>query len=315
MDVNAFWSTLAAEAFKLRRKRRMLILAGLWWVVLPGVALAIGQVLTTNLARSFVNESGGIDLVVQAIASPYGIARLALVGPAWSSPTFYVIVVAALLAVVIGDERQHRMWKTVLTLQPARSAVLLAKLTAVILAVGILMAGALVASVVFGTLGATFLPTDASGDWGTLLAAYALQWLHLIALVAFAALSIYLARNLAIGMIVIFFVPTLLEGLYGVYAALVGFQPINRFNVFLQTIRMRQLLEDLPRFFFTSNVYAPARSPSRELVAPFGASDGFDLGALLGAGITLPMAALVSAAYAAVLLALLLWRFLRADVD
>ena len=314
--MTAFLHTLRAEGFKLRRKRRMLVLAGLWWVLLPVLALIVGQVLTTNLARSFVNESGGVDLVVQGVASPYGIARLALVGPAVVSPSFYVIVVAALLAVLIGDERQHRMWKTVLTLQPARLGVLFAKLAAAMLAVGLLMGGALVASVLFGTLGALFLPTDLSGAWGPLLGAYALQWLHLVALVAFAALVIHLARNVAVGIILLFFLPALLEGLYTVYAAAVGFQPINRFNVFLETIRLRQLLEDLPRFFFTNNVYAPARSSVSELIgAVFGQVEANDLGAILNVNVSLPMAALVSAGYAALLLALLAWRFTRADVD
>jgi ABC-type transport system involved in multi-copper enzyme maturation permease subunit len=314
--MNAFLHTLRAEGFKLRHKRRMFVLAGLWWVLLPILALIVGQVLTTNLARSFVNESGGVDLAVQAIASPYGIARLALVGPAVVSPSFYVIVVAALLAVLIGDERQHRMWKTVLTLQPSRLAVLFAKLTAAMLAVGILMAGALVASFVFGTLGATFLPTDLSGAWGPLIGAYALQWLHLIAVVAFAGLVIHVARNVAVGIILLFFLPALLEGLYTVYAAAVGFQPINRFNVFLESLRLRQLLEDLPRYFFTNNVYAPARSPVRDLIGSvFGGAEAGDLGAILNANVTLGAAAAVSAGYAALLLALLAWRFVRADVD
>jgi hypothetical protein len=69
------------------------------------------------------------------------------VGPAFTSPPFYVIVVAALAAVLIGEERSHQMWKTVLVAQPSRVAVLAGKLVVAMLAVGVLMGGALVAGV------------------------------------------------------------------------------------------------------------------------------------------------------------------------
>jgi len=316
--VTAFWNVVAAEAFKLVRRRRVYVLAGLWWLLLPSLVLIVGRVLVSNLAASFANEAGGVDVLVQTLASPFGIARIGVVGPAYVSPTFYVIVVAALAAVLIGEERSHKMWKTVLVAQPSRPAVLAGKLVAAMLAVGVLLGGALVSGVAFGAIGTLFLPTTFAGEWGGLLRTYLLQWAFSGALVAFAFLMLYLARNVAVGMILVFFLPGLLEALYSIYAAVVGFQPINRFNVFLQGIRLRQLLEDLPTYFFSANVYAPARAPVRELTAAFteaAGADGLDIGGLIGANITLERAVWVVAGYALLCLGLLAWRFVRADVD
>lgn len=316
--MTAFVNVVRAELFKVRRKRRTYVVAGLWWVLLPVLALVVGRVLLDNLG-AIANDVGGIEPLLQQIASPYGIARLALVGPAYVSPPFYLIVVALFAALLVGEERVHAMWKTVLVAQPSRPAVLWGKLAVAMLVLGGLMAGAALAGFAFGALGTLFLPTDFGGDWGGLLGLYALQWAFASALVGLAFLLVQVARNVALGIVMVFFLPPLLEGLYTVYAAVVGFQPINRFNAFLQTIRMRQLLEDLPAYFFTANVYAPARAPFSELTALFQnevASDGGpDLGALLGAGITLEHAAWVAGGYAVALTALFAWRFLRADVD
>jgi ABC-type transport system involved in multi-copper enzyme maturation permease subunit len=319
--VNPFVRVVDAELFKLVRKRRTYVLAFLWWLLMPALVLIVARVLVSNLA-AFADEAGVMDQAVQALASPFGIARIGLVGPAYLTPTFYVIVVAALAAVLVGEERGHQMWKTVLVAQPSRWAVLAGKLAVAMLAVGVLLAGAVVAGVLFGALGTLFLPTDFSGAWAGLLGLYALQWAFASALIAFAFLMVYVARNLAMGMILVFFLPALLEGLYTIYAAIVGFQPINRFNVFLQTIRMRQLLEDLPTYFFTANVYAPAREPARELTTAFGAEmaresggQAPDFGALLGTGITLESATLVVAGYTLLFVAVMAWRFLRADIE
>jgi ABC-type transport system involved in multi-copper enzyme maturation permease subunit len=156
---------------------------------------------------------------------------------------------------------------------------------------------------------------------------YAMQWAFSLALVAFAFLAVFLTRHVALGLVVVFFLPGLLEFVYTIYAFAVGFQPVNRLNVFFQTIRLRQTLEDLPRYFFTSNLYAPARSPVTDLAATFsspgagaggtggGANPADAFGSLLGAGITLPHAALVMAGYTVLFAAILVWRFLRHDVD
>lgn len=315
--MSAFWHVITAESFKLVRKRRTYVLAFLWWLLLPSLALIIGRVLVSNLGAFLADAGTAIDPLIQNLASPFGIARVALVGPAFTSPPFYTIAVAALAATLIGEERSHHMWKSVLTTQPSRTAVLAGKVAVAMLFLGALMGGALVSGILFGAFGTLFLPTTFEGDWGGLANLFLLQWSFSAALVAFALLMMHVARNLAVGVILVFFLPALLEGLYTVYATVVGFQPINRFNVFLQTIRMRQLLEDLPAYFFGANVFAPGRAPMRELVAEItgGATSGPDLGTLIGTGITIERAAWVVAGYTALLLALLAWRFLRSDVD
>jgi hypothetical protein len=137
-----------------------------------GLVLIVGRVLVSNLGASFANEAGGVDLLVQTIASPFGIARIGLVGPAYVSPPFYVIVVAALAAVLIGEERSHKMWKTVLVAQPSRPGG--ARRQAGGRDAGgrrAARAARSLAGVAFGAVGTLFLPTDFAGDWGGLLRA------------------------------------------------------------------------------------------------------------------------------------------------
>jgi hypothetical protein len=137
--------------------------------------------------------------------------------------------------------------------------------------------------------------------------------------VAFAFLLVFLVRSVALGIVGIFFLPALIEGLYGIYRATVGFQPLTQWNALLQTLRMRQTLEDLPRFFFTNNLYAPSRAPLQEVVRALGgdptADDLGPVGDFIGVGITVGHAGWVMAAYFALFGALLVFLFLRRDVD
>lgn len=317
--MNGFANVVRAELFKLVRKRRTYVLAGLWWGLLPILGLIVGRILQTTLGQSFANEAGGIDVVLQAIASPFGLARIALVGPAYVTPSFYLIVVALLATLLIGEERGHAMWKTVLVAQPRRVAVMAGKVVVAMIAVAGLMGGAVLAALAVGAVGTTFLPTTFAGDWGGLLSLYALQWAVSLALVLFTFLLVFVFKNMVLGIVTAFFLPGLLEGLYTIYRATVGFEPVNRLNAFFQAIELQQRLEAVPRYFFTSNAYAPARAPVSDLLAGLGAG-GADippdaLGQLLGAGLTLQHSATVMAAYAAIFGALLLWRFVRHDVE
>src|SRR5690606_22801138 len=126
--MRALFDVIAAESFKLLRKKRLYILAALYWVVLPVLALIIGRLLSTNLRDSFANEAGNVDLILQTLFSPYGLAGVSLVLPAYASPTLYIVAVALLAALFIGDERSQHMWKTVLVVQPNRTAVLSGKI-------------------------------------------------------------------------------------------------------------------------------------------------------------------------------------------
>lgn len=318
--MRALLNVIQAEWFKVVRKRRTYILGILWLVLLPVLALIIGQVVLTTLSTEFAQEASPVAIsdIVQAIASAYGIARLHLVLPALLSPPFYIIVMSLLAALFIGEERSQNMWKTTLVAQPSRLAVLTGKFIVAMLVYGIFLFGGYLLSFVYGAIGSLFLPTTFAGAWLSLLGLYALQWLYGIAGMAFAFLMIWLLRNTALGIISIFFVPALLEGLYSIYATVVGFQPLNRLNVIFQALRLRQTLENLPRYFFTNNLYAPARAPLNEVIRIFGGNPATDdlgpLTNLLGTGITLQHAGLVMAGYALVFGTILVISFLRRDV-
>lgn len=318
--MRAYLQVVGAELFKARRKRRSYVLAGLWWGLLPAIALLVARLLQVNVEGSFVDQSVGLVEVLQGFASPHGLARLGLTGPAFLSPTFYMIVVALLAALFVGEEQSLNMWKTTLVAQPSRLAVLWGKLTATMIVLAVLMAGAIASGVVAGTIGMFFLPTTFAGDWAGLLGLYALQWTFLLAAVLFASLLIFLARNISLGIVATFFLPALLEGLYTVWRTTVGFEPINRLNAVFQALRLRQTLEELPRWFFTNNLYLPARLPATRLVDFFGSAEAEDLqgspfASLLGSGLTLPHAAAVMAVYAAIFGGLLTLLFLRRDVE
>ena len=316
--MNAFVNVVRAELFKVVRKKRTYILAGLWWIVGPVLALVVGRVVQTSLSGSFVEGDVPVQGVLQAFASPYGVARVALALPALISPTYYIIVLSLLGALFIGEERSQNMWKTTLVAQPNRLAVLAGKFTVAMITFGVILFGACLSGFLFGALGMTFLPTTFAGDWGELLGLYALQWVYSVAGMMFAFLMIWLLRNVALGIVSVFFLPALLEGLYTVYATAVGFQPLNRLNALFQALRLRNTLEELPRYFFTTNLYAPAREPLSALVSAFGGDLNADAAGpfqnLLGT-VSLEHAALVVGGYTVVFGAILLWSFLRRDVS
>lgn len=310
-----------AEMFKALRKRRFYVLGGLYWVLLPALALIVGRVVVVNLSRSFANQGGNVEQIVQGFASPFGIARIALMGPALMSPTGYIIAIALFAGLLLGEERSQHMWKTTLVVQPARLAVLAGKAVVGMLLLGALLLGAFVASVIGGAIGTLFLPTTFAGGWAALVGLYALQWLYLAGALLLAYLLVYLVRSGSLGIVTVIFLPALLEGLYALISTLGAVQPLTRLNAVFQALRLQRLWEALPRYFFTPNLYAPARSPLGDLVRSFGGdvTGGSQqlgpLGTFLGSGITLPHAAAVMAGYTVLFAALLAWLFVRRDVE
>ncbi|MDE0098104.1 MAG: ABC transporter permease [Truepera sp.] len=311
-------NVIRAELFKAKRKRRTYILAGLLWVVLPILILIVGRILQTNLSGSFVEDTVAVQTLVQQVASPFAVARLNLILPVLSSPPFLMIVIALFAALLIGEERTQNMWKTTLVTQPNRWSVLFGKITVGMILYGIILAGAFLSGILFGAVGTLFLDTSFAGEWGRLAGLYALQWLLGIGAMMFAFLAIWLLRSVAMGIVTVLFLPALLEGLYALYRTTVGFQPLNRFNALFQMLRLRQTLEDLPRYFFTRNLYAPARDPLSDVVTGLGGDPASsDLGSLvnvLGGSITLQHATLVTLGYALILGGVLTWSFLRRDI-
>ncbi len=326
--MNALLNVINAELFKVVRKRRVYILAFLWWVILPVLILFVARILLQNLSTNFVENSSPIapSTIVETLASPFGIARISLMLPSVISPSFYMMVLALLAALFIGDERSQNMWKTTLTAQPNRLSVIFGKFFAAMIVYGVLLFGGFLLSFLYGAIGMLplpflSLPTSFSGEWLGLLKLYALQWLFGSAGMFFAFLMIWLLRNAVLGIIAILFAPPILEGIYTIYATLVGFQPVNRINLVFQTLRLRKTLEELPRYFFTNNLYAPARKPLSEIVGALGVNPGSNsgdlgpLGAILGNGITLQSSALVITGYALIFGLIMLWRFTREDVS
>src|SRR5690606_1171515 len=176
--VSAVLDVVRAEVFKTLRKRRVYVLAALYWVLLPALALLVGRLIYVNTRGTFVEEGVPLADLMQALFSPHGLATIALTGPAYASPTPYIIGVALLAALFIGEERGQNMWKTVLVVQPNRSAVLTGKLIVTMGTLLVLMVGAFLSAILFGTIGTSFLPTNLSGDWGGLLGLYPWQWAH-----------------------------------------------------------------------------------------------------------------------------------------
>jgi ABC-type transport system involved in multi-copper enzyme maturation permease subunit len=318
--MNALLNVIQAEFFKAFRKRRIYVLAAMLWVLLPIFILIAGRIIQVNVTDTFVDEGGIATTAVQEIASPFGISRLSLVLPTLMSPTFYIIIIALLAALFIGEERSQNMWKTTLVAQPNRLAVMFGKFIVAMLIFGALLLGSYLSGPIFGTIGKLFLTTTYAGDWLGLLRLYALQWLFGIAGMFFAFLMVWLIRNIALGMVSIFFLPALLEGIYTVYRTTVGFERLTRLNALFQTLRLRQTLEDLPRYFFTRNLYAPSRQPLNEVITSLGGdtTNSNDMGPfinnLLG-NFPLSHSATVMAGYAIVFGVILLVSFLRRDVS
>ncbi len=316
--MSQFCNVVRAEAFKLVRKRRLYVLAGLYWVILPVLALVVARVLYTTLSGSFADDGTAVDQTLQLFASPLGLVRLALVGPAYTSPTLYIVAVTLVAALLIGDERSQNMWKTVLAVQPSRVAVMCGKVFVALASLAALMVGAAVSGFLFGLVGTTFLPTRLGGDWLPLVGLYALQAAQLLAPVLLAFLLILLVRSGVLGVVMVLFLPGLLETLYAVINTLSQVQPLNRINAVFQAIRLQAAWKALPEYFFTANLYAPGRAPGTTWLKELGAGELSDLGplqSLLGSNLTLAHSALVMAGYALVFGLLLFWWFLRHDVD
>lgn len=314
--MNGYLNTVRAEVFKLRHKRRSYVIAGFLWLLLPALLLLIGWILETRVSGTFVDEGLTVNEVVQNIASPIAIARNSLLIMGNLSPSLLIIIVALTAALLVGEERSQNMWKTVLTAQPNRVAVLSGKLTAVMLFLGVLLIGSFVWSLVFGLIGTLFLPTTFGSGWLGLAGLYALQWVFALTATLFAFLMVWLLRSLPLGIVSIFFLPAVLEGGYTFYRTAVGFDRLNRFNALLEALQLTNTLQDLPRYFFSTNLYAPSREPISALATLFGAQfDAADMGPLSNLFVVdLGRAAVVMAVYALVFGVILFWSFTRSDV-
>ncbi len=307
---------IQAELFKAIRKKRVYVLASLMWLLVPLLSLIIAWVVNVNVSGSFVDDGVTLTDLLQVIASPAGITRNLLFLSGNLAPSFLIIVVGLLAALFIGDEKSQNMWKTVLTVAPNRFAVLTGKLLAAMILLGVILWGGFLSGMLFGSIGMIFLPTTFGSGWGQLAQLYALEWAFCTSAMLFAFWLIWLFRNVALGVVGVFFLPNLLEGLYGIYAAVVGFDRVNRFNVWLEALQLQNTLRELPQYFFTTNLYAPSRFPITEIVGVIG-GDVADIGGPFSNffDISLSQAALVMAVYGAIFALLLAIGFWRSDVQ
>ena len=316
--MSALVNVIRAELFKAARKRRLYLLAVLLWVIFPLLLLFVGWLLQTRVAGTFVDNGVGVGPVVEAVAAPLAISRNSLVLLGNSAPVALLIVAVVLIAaLLIGDEHSQNMWKTVLTVQPARLTVLLGKLLTAMLLLFLLLLGSYLSGPLFGALGTLFLPTSFSGDWGGLAGLYLLQWLYATAAMLFTFLMIWLLRSNLLGIVAVVALPGLLEGMVTFYQVVVGFDRLNRFNAILQTLRLRQLFEELPHYFFTTNLYTPSRLLLNDVTTALGVPGGVGGNAGLFAGLfdlDLTRAAWVLGVYAVIFAAVLIWSFTRRDI-
>jgi ABC-type transport system involved in multi-copper enzyme maturation permease subunit len=317
--VNGVMSVVRAELYKALRKRRSYLMAGFLWLLIPLLLVFIGWILQTRVAGTFVDEGDALQVgaVIQAIASPAAISANSLLLLGLLSPTLLLIVVALIAALLIGEERAHNMWKTVLTAQPSRPVILAGKLLTAMILLAVLFAGSYVSGPIIGGLATLFLPTSFGTGWLELAGVYGLQWLFATTAMLFAFLMLWLIRSQPLGVVAIFFLPGLIEGAISFYLAVGGLERLNRLNIFFEALRLRNLVESLPQYFFSANLYAPSRQPLRGLAEVFGPEfvSGFSGGpfATFFAG-DLSRSALVMAVYGLIFLALLLWSFTKRDV-
>lgn len=312
---------IRAELFKAAHKRRVYIIAGLSWIVLPVLLVLVGWIIKSNIAGSFLDEGETIQATVQAIASPGGISRIALLLSGVGVPVSFLMVTVVLAATLLfGEEHTQNMWKTVLVTEPSRVTVLTGKLITAMILLAALFVGVYLSGPIIGGLGSLFLGTSFGSGWVELAGLYALQWLFSLVALLFAFLIIWWIRNLPLAVVTVFFLPNLIEGIYSFYSLAVGFKPVNRINVFIQALQLRSTFEDLPRYFFTNNYY----SPSREVISSLGANIGSLFGqggGELEAGLTSfffiapPHATLTMAVYALIFGGLLYWSFTRRDIQ
>ncbi len=309
------FNVIRAELFKATRKRRVYVFASLAWIVPAVILLLIAYVAHTRIV---LDDGGATQEIVKFLAAPLTIAHVNLY-LLINFVFFLVIVIALLSALFIGEERNQKMWKTVLVAEPNRFTVLLGKVITAMLLLFFLFLGCLLSGVIFGFLGTLFLPTEFSGNWLPLIKLYGLQWSFTLTMLLFGFLMVWWLRNNALAIVAIILLPRIVEGFYSIYALVAEFGQVNnRFTAFLEALQLRNTLENLPKYFLTSNFSAPSREVVRT-VEGFGELDFFsEMG---GEGpftnmfaIDLTRSAMVMGVYAAIFGILLFWSFRRRDV-
>jgi len=313
---------IQAELFKSFRKKRVYIFAAMLWLIVPIIMIATAYFTNQNLSTDFVNESVGSDdavlEVVKTIGSPEMISRVTLVLSTHFA-SFLTLVIAALAALLVGEERSQKMWKTTLIAQPHRFSVMLGKIITAMLILLFLFAGAIAVNLLLGAIGTTILPSSMGGDWAEVIKFYAIQWAFCLPIVLFSFLMMRLIRNNVLAVIAVLFLPTIVQSLYGIYTLLTNVGPIqNRIVGALEVLKLRRLVDSIPQYFLTTNFTFPSKQvilsmPSNEFTEGIQEMTNGPFASMFQ--LELSQSAWVMAAYAAIFATLLFFEFSRRDIQ
>lgn len=301
--MKAFFAVITAEMFKISRRKRLMILASVYWVILPIILL----VVTPTLRSSMTDVFSGSRVLMQALASPFGLTTIGAGVGGYASPSLYLVIVAVVASALIGDEARFSTWKSLLVLQPRRVAVLLGKLVAGHLIVFFVLLGNLLGSIAVAGVGTFWLDTTFAGNWSTLLWRLLVQWMFLLTPLIFAYLVVFYIRSNSLAMIVILFLMPVAEMVQQILANIARFNPLSQLAQFFRHGLVRPWWDALPDWFFTTNAFSPSRDIFNPILNMMGG--GSQITVRLGYGHSI----LVLSVYGIIFLALLLPVFLRRD--
>ncbi len=247
---------IAAEIFKASRKKRFWALLGFFILIAPLFQLISAAFVARSVAGGGLADGNTINTAINQISSPYNMARNSLGG---LFQLMLLPVVAVMAIFLVSEERTFKMWKTILVANPDRIRVITAKFISGMLILAAVIFGGLLGSLVFGTVSTLVgLSSGFDGDWGAMVAMHFLQWLVLAAPLALGFLIAWLTASPAIAVIGVVVLPGLLETI--IRAGLVAqVGPLSPLSAPFEAARLKQLLEDVPRFFLTPNISLGSR--------------------------------------------------------
>lgn len=302
--MSAFFAIITAELFKVSRRKRLMLLASLYWIVLPVILLLVTPTLRSAVTDAF----SGSRVLMQALASPYGLTQIGAGVGGYASPSLYLVIVAVVASALLGDEARFSTWKSLLVLQPRRLSVLFGKIVAGHVVVFFILLGNLLGSIAVAGVGTFWLETTFAGNWSTLLWRLVLQWLFLLTPLIFAFLVTFYIRSTSLAMVVILFLMPVAELIQQILANVARFNPLSQMAHFFRHGLIRPWWDALPDWYFTTNAFSPSRDIFNPVLNMMGG--GAQMTAKLGYGHSI----LVLTVYGVIFLALLVPVFLRRDV-
>lgn len=302
--MNAFFAVVVAELYKISRRKRLMLLGSLYWVVLPIIILLVTPTLRSAVTDAFT----GSRVLMQALASPYGLTQIGAGVGGYASPSLYLVIVAVVATALVGDEARFSTWKSLLVLQPQRLAVLFGKLVAGHIVVFFVLLGNVLGSIAVAGVGTFWLNTTFEGNWSLIAWRLFLQWMFLFTPLIFAFLVTMYIRSTALAMVVILFLMPVAELIQQILANIARFNPLSQMAHFFKHGLIRPWWDALPDWYFTTNAFTPSRDIFNPILNMMGG--GAQMSTKLGTGHSI----MVLSVYGVIFLALLVPAFLRRDV-